>query len=388
MSRAFCLLPLVLLSGCELFGGIDAAKLPYHKTLLWQQSAGASQGAPGVSADAVFVLDQRRNLLALDRRDGTIRWSIVTQQNGLNSGVSVVDQTAITAAGALAAFDIPTRALAWQSQIPDGLGGLPVAIAGTVILPSSYASPTGMAYALTTDQQVVWQTSILPPDSVVGSGDIARVFTPARFAGALVYSFMWWRGSTQSVPKGGVAVVDANTGNLRWSRLIPVLNPSTNTAPSDAVTDGSAVFVTSKDGRVLAFSIDDGRLLWTAGPVTPASEVGAPDSRPLTVVDRTVVVGSGRSVMTGYGAQTGERKWQVDTENGGTAQIHSFGSNGALAMHFNGGLSLREAATGRLLWIIEPRSNSDRVNSLHIAGDTVFGTSADVGLQAFILRPR
>ena len=133
----------------------------------------------------------------------------------------------------------------------------------------------------------------------------------------------WWRVCWPwlLVWRCSAAVVDASTGLLRWSRLVPVANASVNSFPSDAATDGVGAFVSVRDGRVFGFAVADGSLLWTAGPVTPASEPGATDIRPLTVNDRTVVVGTGRSMLTGYDAATGQTRWHVESGNGGTSRV-------------------------------------------------------------------
>lgn len=197
----------------------------------------------------------------------------------------------------------------------------------------------------------------------------------------------WWRVCWPwlLVWRCSAAVVDASTGLSRWSRLVPVANASVNSFPSDAATDGVGAFVSVRDGRVFGFAVADGSLLWTAGPVTPASEPGATDIRPLTVNDRTVVVGTGRSMLTGYDAATGQTRWHVESGNGGTSRVYRFGTSATLSMHYDGGLTLRDTKDGRRTWFADPSQGKGGVNSVAVFGDTVFATSLSDGLQAFRL---
>lgn len=388
MRRApICVSSFVLLSSCELFGFTDYDDFPYRRELLWRTSSLSSVGVPDVDALSVYALSADRALYAVDRRTGTVRWSVPTQQTGFASGVARIGSVVVSAAGTLVAFDTDSRAKIWQSTFTDRLGELPVATSGTVLFPASFASSDGAAFALLGDQQIVWRSVITPPDSALKSGDFVRAFTPEILNSSVVYSFSWFR-SGQSVSSAGVAVVDANSGVRRWSRMLPMVNQTVTTAPSDAVTDGTRVYLTVRDGRVLALSIDDGALVWTAASVTSSADGRTGDIRPLTIVDQTVVVGSGSSTLTGYDARSGEPRWQADTKNGGTAQVFRFRSNMVLLLHYDGEMSLREAYTGRLLWLADPGKKELRVNGIRVAGDTVFATSNGRGLQSFILHPR
>lgn len=372
----------LLLTGCELFGWIDVDELPYRQIELWTQPAAPSAGVPGFDSHSVYALGSQ-NVFAVDRRTGVVRWMVPSMMTGVASAAARVGNLVVTASGALVAFDTATGAMAWQDASAEGLGGFAFAYDDSVIYAPNQASTTGTAVALTADQRTVWRTRIVPPDSVVPSPERVSVFPPDLRGGIVAYSYAWFRGENLPVPMGGVAVVEALSGSLRWSVMLPRTAADSNTMPSDPATDGVGVYVSVRDGRVFGFSAATGALQWTAGAVSQG--VIAPDTRPLTVQAGIVVVGSGRSILTGYDARTGARRWAEDSENGGTRRIQPFGETGALSLHWNGGLTLRDARTGRLLWLLQPTRDAQRVNAVRVVGDTVFGASLSGGLRAFRL---
>lgn len=378
---AVCLVVLILLGGCDWFPWL-AEGGSYRRIVLWSRSDIPSLGEPDADANSVYAMGSNGVLHALDRRSGVSRWSAAGQVGGSIKGVGRVDGVVATAAGGLAAFDATDGTLRWRhGDQPDRLGEYNFALSDHAIFPSTFSSTTGTVYALDANQQILWQTSIVPPDSTMGPADRLRAFTPEYRDGAVVYSFIWWRGAGQPIPKGGIAVVDAETGRLRWSRMLPVSSDAINSSPSDAVTDGVGAFVSVRDGRVFGFSLADGRPLWVAGPATP----NATDIRPLTVVDRTVVVGSGLSVLTGYDSQSGSVKWRESTDDGGTAKLYRFGSFAVVSIHYTGALTMRRTKDGRRLWFKQTRQGAGGATAVEVVGDTLFAVSPVDGVMAFRL---
>jgi len=383
LSRAaLAAVGVVLLTGCELFGWIDVDDLPYRRIELWTQPAAPTAGVPGFDSHSVYALGGQ-NVFAVDRRTGAVRWVVPLTMTGVASAAARVGNVVVTASGTLVAFDTTAGAVAWQDAATEVLGGFAFAHDDSVIYAPNQGSRTGTAVALTAGQRTVWRTRIVPPDSVLPAAERVSIFPPDLRSDILAYSYAWFRGENLSVPNGGVAVVDASTGALRWSAMLPRTPTDSNTMPSDPATDGVGVFVSVRDGRVFGFSAATGVLQWTAGPVPRG--IVAPDIRPLTVQASIVVVGSGSSALTGYDARTGKRRWAEDSENGGTRKIVPFGETGALTLHWNGGLTLRDARTGRLLWLLQPTRNEQKVNAVRVVGDTVFGASLGGGLRAFRL---
>ncbi len=380
-----CVVAVAVLGSCDWFPWL-AEGGSYKRVMLWSRPDLTSLGEPGVDANAMYALGLNRVLHAVDRRSGASRWSAPSRQTGLIQGVAPIGEVVGAAAGGLAAFDASTGTFLWQNNDqPDRLGEYYFAHNDRAIFPSTLSSTTGSVYALDANGQTLWQTSIIPLDSTMGPDDRVRAFSPEYRDGAVVYSFVWWQGSGQPIPKGGVAVVDATTGRLRWSRMLPVASAAVNSFPSDAVTDGFGAFVSVRDGRVFGFSLADGSPLWVAGPVTPPSQPNATDIRPLTVLDRTVVVGSGRSVLTGYDSRTGGIKWHESSEDGGTAKLYRFGSFATIAIHYTGALTLRRTRDGRRLWFKQTRQGAGGATAIEVVGDTVFAVSPVDGLFAFRL---
>lgn len=108
----------------------------------------------------------------------------------------------------------------------------------------------------------------------------------------------------------------------------------------------------------------------------------SPDNRSVFIVGKTVVVGSGPGTITGFDARTGTERWVTPTENGAATEMDSFGTDLVHIGHFNGGLTLIDCTSGKILWSLLPIGESQRFAHVVVSRDIVFGTCAAGGVRA------
>lgn len=365
---------------------------PYKRVDLWRQPSITNIGAPTVDDSSVYVVDRNNVLHRLARSSGTKVWSQPANPADVPREVVRTANAIVLSAGEVIAFSPADGSILWRAKNAEGIGVLESAASQNRIYPSVYRG-TGDAIALdAASGREAWRAAIVPPSFERSSDKVVRVYQPRTLGDDMVSTFVWWSLSHPEVAnKGGVAVLNATSGQQRWSRALPAAVPSASTFPSRVAVSTDVVVASSWEGYVFAYDRVTGDSLWTGLPLkidNPHQSTASPDDRVVTIVGSTVVVGSGHDTVTAYAARTGVSRWLTRTENGSAEEMDAMGTDRVLVLHLNGGLTLFDCASGRMLWSMRPTSSDQRFAHVVVAGDTVFGTSAVGGVSAFRLVPK
>jgi outer membrane protein assembly factor BamB len=354
---------------------------------LWSTSI-PSTGEPAISDSVVYVYTRDRQIVALSRATGASRWMAPVVGAGTTYDLNVAGDRLVGSAGELFGWSLADGSLLWRSSLAERVGVLQSTTDGTTMYPTSYVG-LGRAHAISgATGTVSWSGSFAPTDSVVNAGDDLRFLKPVRAGDDVIGSFAWWRGSS-NIPLGGVALLDANTGRTKWSRLLPIVKPGLSGFPSFASVGDQIVVVSEYDARVYGLDRQSGQIRWTAPPLPPeAPGQGAeysPDLREVAVVGSIAMAGSGGGTLTGYRLNDGVQVWQRDTKEGAITDLRPFSSSRALLRHINGSLTLIEPSIGKILWQSRAMGPLGSVAQFSSRGDTVVTTSNQGGVNMFRL---
>ncbi|HWQ19664.1 MAG TPA: PQQ-binding-like beta-propeller repeat protein [Methanotrichaceae archaeon] len=212
---------------------------PWPGTLEWPN--GTSRPGPNLYTNSI---------MAIDHASGSLEWYNQIYPHDLfdldfqvapilaSANISGKQQDIVLGAGKMGrvyAFNRSTGSILWATVVGrhenDQLGLLPNGTT-TEVYPSSLGGvETPMAYA---DGKVY-----------VAYNDLASYYTPTGRA-----------GSNISQGKGGLTAINADTGQIIWTRKFNSLNVGAATVINDLV------FTASYDGNVYAFKKDTGERVW------------------------------------------------------------------------------------------------------------------------------
>jgi outer membrane protein assembly factor BamB len=248
-----------------------------------------------VDVDRVYVGVDDGQLLALDRRDGTVAWRFHTRRYdverastgavhlGIHGSPAVDEQRVYVGdyAGWLYAVDKATGELAWERPLGGSIGASPVLLGEFLFIAVEYPLPDGQVFVLRTETgEVIWSSpslgahahssvSIAAASGLLFVGDnngmlscfdYARglpcwtfatggpIKSTAAMAGDMVYVTSW---------DGQLYGIHAASGEPRLAFAATAASMS-----SPAVHGGTIVFG-AEDGVVYAVNQADGSLAWT-----------------------------------------------------------------------------------------------------------------------------
>lgn len=370
------------------FGVEPPVSAPPGNTIpLWKSASIQGAGPIAIDATSIYVQDfQKRTLHALDKRTGIERWRVALPTSSFNWGMQVSQGVVVAASNDLSALDAASGALIWRLGASQEVGTLAFSTNEMLVFPTVYRG-TGLAKAVDLFTGAIqWETSIIPDTVVVApTVDQVRVREPRVSSGIVATSFVWWKGSAQ--PKGGVAVLDAENGALRWTTMLPVVNPQASTFPTRAAMANGSVAVASGEGRVYLFDAVSGALRWT-GPPDDRGTPGSPqpvilDDRPLTIVGQSVLVASTTAYVTAFDLQSGTLRWRQNTKRSAITSLEPFGNGKVIAMQLGGEITILDIATGSIAWQWIPRAQDEWITGVAFAGDTLFANFVTGGVAAF-----
>jgi outer membrane protein assembly factor BamB len=216
------------------------------------------------------------NLIGIDRTSGAIRWRFV-----------------------------PTDGYAPGIYLGDAAGGRVYT-----------GSAGGRVYAVdevTGKKQ--WSTAVV-------DGGKTTAYEPVADADIVAVSY-----TTFAAPAtGGVAVIDAATGHLRWRSPFPrPSNPSlnTNTTGSVVVTSDS-VIAPAGNGEVIAFDRETGALRWSIPKLGGIPASFGPtefDIRTVARIENTLFAGSLFGYVVAYSLDTRRELWRYDGSSYGSVSV-------------------------------------------------------------------
>jgi outer membrane protein assembly factor BamB len=357
-SSAVCITALLALLMFIIPAATAAAGPP---RLVWQLTARA-RGIPAGDNVSAYFLTHDHELVAVSRTSGRIRWRLPMDSTTTTFGSRVIVRGDIVVAGDydLAGVDRRTGRRQWEFVASDGGGsGMHLGEAAEEVVFSGSLAGHLHAIAIETGRRrwsvLVGETSSTTVYSpVVDNGDVAATFT--------VFG---------EQPTGGVVVVDAGTGRVRWRREVP----ASTGASGNPVLAGGVVIVAARDGRIHAFDRRSGHAKWTLPGVE--SLVGEQDYRPLAVSNHTLVAGSLSGEVTAWDLRTGRVRWRQTPSVASVAfgiAIHDEVVYVPLFANQLVALSLRE---GRELWRIGGGPSQFRWLPW-VSGPTLLATGSEV----------
>ena len=311
----------------------------------------AGWGRPAVWSSMAYYLSRRHEVIAVDCDTGKTRWrQPLGAQPGLTAGTAVVVERAVVVAGDydLFGFDAVTGAVRWRFIPAAGYGPGPylgAAAEGMVFA----GSASGHAFALEVETgQPRWTSRTL--------GQNVTIFAPTFSDGLVAAAYT----DFTTPRRGGLVVLDARTGAVRWRQ--PLSGPSPDRPTSAAggpVFAGDLVVAASSDGMLHAFDRESGRSMWTVPPVAinwSVSDVTAPsagfeDFRALAYLPSTLLATSLAGVLVAVNATTHAERWRYSSpEDGSIAFGIAFDGQTAYVPYASGRLVAIDVVTGRERW--------------------------------------
>lgn len=262
--KRFALLPVVfILSGC--FGGsaIDAPAAledfePAAKVKeLWSANTGRGPGEnylrlqPVLARDAVYTTDSRGRVRALKRDSGDEIWEV---KLGLpiTSGVGLGDDLVLVASrkGDVVALDRVTGKELWRAQVSNEVLAPPAADAGVTVVQSVDGKLTGIASGTGKRLWIVDRSE--PALSLRGTA------APTILSDIIVTGFA----------SGKILAASLRDGRVLWE--IPVAQPQGRSEVERLIDvdvpvlhAGPVLLAAAYQGKVVALSLENGRLLWS-----------------------------------------------------------------------------------------------------------------------------
>lgn len=194
----------------------------------------------------------------------------------------------------------------------------------------------------------------MPENSIIADSTV--VLDPVVDDELVVAAFYERRLGTFPFFRGGAMAVDARTGRVIWSRLLPqpyAPDVVSNGTFSAVASTSTTVAVWSQTGHIYGLNRVDGSLRWTvppdpAIPLTYRRPSG--DFRPVASDGSRILIGSGLGWITAVDGATGGQLWRTKSPYGGLG-LNMWVDRGSLyAVHPAGQMSSYVAATGALRW--------------------------------------
>jgi outer membrane protein assembly factor BamB len=285
-------------------------------------------GGAAVSPKGDLVLVGTRDgwLHAL-RPDGRLAWEF--QAQGPFGGVPLIEGGTVYAGshdGRLYALDLGSGALRWSYDAKEQLSTHPALVNGLVVVNSL-------------------QDTVFAVDAATGAWkwhhrrDVNTGFTVQPAASVQVLGGDVFAGYSD----GTVSAIEASTGRVRWERHVAPAGRYQD-VNSISVTEGR-LFVAAYSGAIMALDLATGRTLWSQ-PYTDASRV---------LFNRgSVLAVTGKEVLS-LSAQDGKLAWKAPLNGAPSGALRVAGRSVLVPAH-DGGLRFYEAASGRLLRVLQPGS--------------------------------
>lgn len=326
-------------------------------TPLWHV-AGAARGTPVVDDDTAYFLAKEREVVAIDVHSGAVRWRSgtgVTSVDGIfgdttaGTNLAIVGPHVIGADWDVVAFDRATGKRQWAYAAPDGDGpGLFLGHAGGGVVYTG--SPGGKVYAI---RAATGEPAWIAP---IGEGPVLTSVFPPVVHGDLVIAGY----SAYHIPNvGGLVVLDADTGRVRWRREFPAARERwqhTNFTGGPIVID-DLVFGAAGDGNIYAFDLATGAVRWSFPRLANLAEdhqtaMGTDlDHRALVRAGRLVIAGSATGYVVAYDVDTRSERWRhYDGRSGSTMFWFAADDRRAYVPFFGGFIVAIDLATGAEQW--------------------------------------
>ncbi len=344
--------------------GFNTSEPPSNNITNWLRAMGSSPG-PGVvtTTDSVLV-PAGTELVALDRNDGSVRWS-----REMSSSASTAP-----AVGDGSVFVGTTDGHLWAVDLEDGTVRFKVALNGTVtagpnvagmmlLVGTTVGTDGGLLYALDTfDGRELWSRDMSAPVNA----------HPAAW-GNTVFALS---------DDGALLSINSSSGALRWQYPVGAA-PGSSLTSAPAVS-GDLLFVASTSGFVYCLDadpsdgVDEGKadppgsvydVVWTYKEQDLEPFEGSP-----SVVDGLLVLPVGTDGVLALNAADGSVAWTASVPDSAPLTLDLIAVNGSVVV---GGVGVRilDAGTGAVTWRYDATS-SPMVGGPAAVDDMLFVTDS------------
>lgn len=308
----------------------------------WQVSAPTTSGGIVTDGERYYVGTRTHEAIAIDRATKRVVWRSATGPGGFRTAQAnavLAQGTVVVADGALFGFDPRTGEQRWAywPTIGGAPGSFGIASDGSLIFAGS---GTGHVYAvdpLTGEERWTFTASDQPT---------VNVNTPVVANGIVVVTY---REISAFHEYGGVVAVSAATGAPVWhQRLVPDPPHYFSGANSGPVIGDGVVVAANEDGRLHAYSLADGALLWTAPRLTAFG--GTQEVRYLATSGGLVIASSTTGILAAYSLSDGTKQWERSAGFGSTFGPLVASDAYVFAGNFSGQIAIISLADGTVLW--------------------------------------
>lgn len=243
---------------------------------LWQAPLGeVADATPAVDADTVYVQTWGREVLALNRNDGSVRWRFAyapsVADDHRQGGLLRVGELLLVPAwnGTLYALDAASGSLRWQYGTAGPLRAAAVVDGDRLYL----AAGDGGLHALSLTGAPLWTVRLTAP-----------LLTPPALSAA----------GPVVVDRDGTLLGFDRDGHERWRQ--PLAEPCFYGAP---VVAGEAIYLATAGGNLWKLDAESGAAIWRR-PLAMASYATP------VVIDGRVFVGDNSGLLSVVGADSGD----------------------------------------------------------------------------------
>jgi outer membrane protein assembly factor BamB len=367
------------LAGCSWFGD-DSVDPPAALTEiepravvdeLWSTDAGKGPDRayvrlqPNVQRETLYVTDARGRVQALAAEDGQPRWQTDLDLE-ITAGVGVGNDLVLVATrkGVVAALDMASGKEQWRAQVTSEVLAAPAAEAGVVIVQSVDGRLTALEAA---SGKRLWSVERSEPAlSLRGT------------AAPVIVSDMVFSG----LASGKLLAATLRDGRVLWE--IPVAQPQGRSEIERLIDVDAPVLVVGKiliaaayQGKIMAVSLDNGRLLWSRD-VSTCTALAA-DNGNVYAVDT-------RGHAYAFDLRSGATVWKQEKLQGRRPSAPVVVGNAVAVGDFEGYVHWLAREDGRFL--ARERMSRSAVLAAPVADGAVLYVSAQNGdLAAYRLAP-
>jgi outer membrane protein assembly factor BamB len=302
-----------------------------------------------VRGDALYSLSRAREIVALDKTTGAIRWrrplplaSGEYSRFPMGSVVESTTKAVVVGDYDVLALDRRTGRLMWRFSPEDGYA--PGVYLGEVTEDSVYTgSPGGRLHSIDmSNGRSRWS---LPLEE----NRPTTVYQPIVERGIVLAGFTVFGRPTT----GGVVAVEARTGIERWRAHFPEQTAGTGERNSawagGPVTWGHLVVVAASTGLIYAFDRRDGSLVHSIA--SPQMADVAQDFLPMVVVRDSLVVGSLTGLVVAYRLPSFREHWRYSPSEAGSVLFGMTADRNSVLVPYAGGRVVGlDLGTGRVRW--------------------------------------
>ena len=254
-----------LLSGCSWFGDEDNSEPPaklesFERQVdlkkIWSRSTGNGTDeqfiklVPTVAGERVYVADRKGTVSAVEVETGKVVWRTKTDI-AISAGTGVGEGLALVGSseGDLVALDAESGEIRWRTEVSSEVLSVPQVYEGVVIVQTVDGNLAGLDAG---SGEVLWiHDRSVPVLTLRGTS------TPLVADGVVLAGFA----------NGKMTALETGSGREIWEAAVAIPHGRTELQrivdlDANPVVRQGVLYVSSYQGRLVAISLQDGRVLW------------------------------------------------------------------------------------------------------------------------------